>query len=406
MQATAGTGPGGRRAFDGEVRFILQAAMALFVYTVVIGILNGTDLVDFERKPLLAHVHVGTLGWLTMAVFAGSLALFGEGDEDNRLIRYMAWAAPVVVLAYNVAFLTTTGMARPILGTVTLAIILVFFAWAVMRARVVTLSVPHLGVLAGLATSATGAVLGVLLGILLASPDSGISTTVQDAHPATMVVGFLVPVAMAFVEWVARPASVKERATRLGQVQVALPFAGGVILVVALLAEIDPLAGIATLFEIVGLAILIVRLGPALVRVSLSSGTARFAAFATPFFIVNIGLLTYLIANYIEDFEAAPTRLLLAMDHSIFVGVLTNLLVGWIVSMSGARRPAWVDSAVFWGLNLGVAGFIVGLIADSSPIIRVATPVLGLALLTAIVVHVRGLGDPRTTFARPTPAVV
>lgn len=36
MQATAGTGPGGRRAFDGEVRFILQAAMALFVYTVVI----------------------------------------------------------------------------------------------------------------------------------------------------------------------------------------------------------------------------------------------------------------------------------------------------------------------------------------------------------------------------------
>ncbi|MCB9483777.1 MAG: hypothetical protein H6675_07205 [Dehalococcoidia bacterium] len=406
MQATAGTGPGGRRAFDGEVRFILQAAMALFVYTVVIGILNGTDLVDFERKPLLAHVHVGTLGWLTMAVFAGSLALFGEGDEDNRLIRYTAWAAPVVVLAYNVAFLTTTGMARPILGTVTLAIILVFFAWAVMRARVVTLSVPHLGVLAGLATSATGAVLGVLLGILLASPDSGISTTVQDAHPATMVVGFLVPVAMAFVEWVARPASVKERATRLGQVQVALPFAGGVILVVALLAEIDPLAGIATLFEIVGLAILIVRLGPALVRVSLSSGTARFAAFATPFFIVNIGLLTYLIANYIEDFEAAPTRLLLAMDHSIFVGVLTNLLVGWIVSMSGARRPAWVDSAVFWGLNLGVAGFIVGLIADSSPIIRVATPVLGLALLTAIVVHVRGLGDPRTTFARPTPAVV
>ena len=406
MQATAGTGPGGRRAFDGEVRFILQAAMALFVYTVVIGILNGTDLVDFERKPLLAHVHVGTLGWLTMAVFAGSLALFGEGDEDNRLIRYTAWAAPVVVLAYNVAFLTTTGMARPILGTVTLAIILVFFAWAVMRARVVTLSVPHLGVLAGLATSATGAVLGVLLGILLASPDSGISTTVQDAHPATMVVGFLVPVAMAFVEWVARPASVKERATRLGQIQVALPFAGGVILVVALLAEIDPLAGIATLFEIVGLAILIVRLGPALVRVSLSSGTARFAAFATPFFIVNIGLLTYLIANYIEDFEAAPTRLLLAMDHSIFVGVLTNLLVGWIVSMSGARRPAWVDSAVFWGLNLGVAGFIVGLIADSSPIIRVATPVLGLALLTAIVVHVRGLGDPRTTFARPTPAVV
>ena len=378
--------------------------MALFIYTVVIGILNGTDLVDFERKPLLAHVHVGTLGWLTMAVFAGSLALFGEGDEDNRWIRYTAWAAPVVALAYNAAFLTTTGMARPIMGTLMLLVILVFFAWAVMRARVVPLSVPHLGVLAGLATSATGAVLGVLLGLLLAKPDSGISTTVQDAHPATMVVGFLVPVAMAFVEWVARPESVHERATRLGQVQVALPFAGGLILVFALLAGVDPLAGIATLFEIAGLAILLYRLVPTLLRASLTSGTARFAALATPFFIVNIGLLTYLIANYIDDFEAAPTRLLLAADHAIFVGVLTNVLVGWIISISSARRPAWVDSAVFWGLNLGVAGFIVGLIADSSPIIRVATPVLGLALLTAIAVHVRGLGDPRRAFERPAPA--
>lgn len=55
---------------------------------------------------------------------------------------------------------------------------------------------------------------------------------------------------------------------------------------------------------------------------------------------------------------------------------------------------------MFWGLNIGVAGFIVGLIADSSPIIRVATPLLGIAILTATAVHARGLGDPSTVFAR------
>ena len=62
-----------RHPFADEIRLILRAAMVLFVYTVVVGILNGTDLVEFNQKPLLAHVHLGTLGWLTMAVFAGAL---------------------------------------------------------------------------------------------------------------------------------------------------------------------------------------------------------------------------------------------------------------------------------------------------------------------------------------------
>ena len=45
--------------FEAEIRFILAAAMLLFVYTVVVGILNGLDLVEFGRRPLLAHLHVG-----------------------------------------------------------------------------------------------------------------------------------------------------------------------------------------------------------------------------------------------------------------------------------------------------------------------------------------------------------
>ena len=55
-----------------EVRLLLQVAMAVFVWTVGIGILNGTDVVDFDRKVLLSHVHAGTLGWITTSVFAAS----------------------------------------------------------------------------------------------------------------------------------------------------------------------------------------------------------------------------------------------------------------------------------------------------------------------------------------------
>jgi hypothetical protein len=183
----------------------------------------------------------------------------------------------------------------------------VFFVWAVGRSRHIRLSVPHLGLLAGLATSVIGAVLGILLGILVAKPDSGLSDTLSDAHPGTMVVGFLVPVAMAFIEMVARPGSVNERASTLGWVQIGCPFVGGLILVVGILTGTDALAGIGVPLEIVGLGILLWRMVPTLSRVSWTSGVARHAALATPFFVVNIGLLAYLIANYIDDFSAAPT---------------------------------------------------------------------------------------------------
>lgn len=379
--------------FAAEIRLILQTAMVLFVYTVVVGILNGLDLVDFEHGPLLAHVHIGTLGWITMAVFAASLALFGaDDDQPATWIRWTARAAPVVALAYGVAFFFTTNVTRPLIGTAMGVVILAFAAWGFMRARVVTLSVPHLGILAGLTTSVLGAVLGILLGLRFSSPDMGISETVETAHPATMVVGFLVPVGMAFIEWVLSPASVTVRATLAGRLQIGLPFLGGVLLLIGSLLESDPLISMSLPFEVVGVAILLVRIAPAVRVVDLISvDSARHAAVAAPFLVVNIGILVYLVANYVEDFEAAPVRLLLALDHSIFVGVLTMSIVGVIMRLSSAPRPAWVDHLVFGGMALGITGFVIGLLADSTPVIRVATPVLGAAILLAIGVHTVGM---------------
>ena len=42
-----------------------------------------------------------------------------------------------------------------------------------------------------------------------------------------MVVGFLVPVGMALSEWAIRPASLEERASLAGRIQILLPFGGG-----------------------------------------------------------------------------------------------------------------------------------------------------------------------------------
>lgn len=393
----------GGTPFESEIRFILQAAMAMFVYTVAIGIVNGLDLVDFDRKPLLAHLHIGTLGWITMSVFALSLRLFGTAEaERNDFIRWTARLAPFAALLYGVAFFTTTNVARPVGGSLMGLIILIFFVWGFQRARVTTLSVPHLGLLAGLASSVIGAVLGVLNGLLIASPDLGLTERIADAHPATMVVGFLVPVGMAFTELVLRPESTRERATRLGQVQIAAPFLGGISLMAGLLLDVEPLAILSLPLEVLGVGIFLWRLIPHARLVSFTSAdTARHALFGMAFQVVNIIVFVYLISNYIDDFEAALRRLVLALDHSIFVGVLTNAILAVIVSMSTVRRPQWVDHAVFWGANIGISGFIAGLLLDQSVVLRVFTPLLGVAILLAIAVHLGGDVIARRRTAAP-----
>ena len=84
----------------------------MFVFTIVVGILNGTDAVDFDQRTILAHVHMGTLGWLTLSVFAACLWLFGEGEMSRGQemhAKATSYAAIVVFLIYNYAFLTTYG---------------------------------------------------------------------------------------------------------------------------------------------------------------------------------------------------------------------------------------------------------------------------------------------------------
>ena len=45
------------------------------------------------------------------------------------------------------------------------------------------------------------------------------------------------------------------------------------------------------------------------------------------------------------------------------------------------------NRVIYTGLNVGAAGFIVGLLAESSTLKRIFTPILGLALLYGIYTH-------------------
>ena len=392
MQAT-GSSASEERDLRFEIQALLQAALLVFIFTAVVGILNGTDVVDFDQKTILTHVHTGTLGWITLSVFAAALWLFGKGAAVGAgsalAVRLLTVAAVATIPAYNLAFLTTYGEWRPVLGCLVLTTIVGFLAWVLTRARAVRLTTPHLGMLAAVATSATGGLFGVLWGFQLATGDQLLPEGGEDVHPATMVLGFLVPVGMALAEWCfAWPQA--EEATTAGRVQIAMPFAGGVLVIVGILLDAPPIVALSLPFEVIGLLILLRRLWPHIRRVRLTQrGKDRFAALSVAFLTVNIGLFFYMITRYAGDFDKAPERELLALDHVMFIGVMTNAILGLLYAITEERRDLWRghDDLIFWGMNAALAGFAVGLFADVTVFKQIFTPVMGAAILLAIVTY-------------------
>lgn len=376
-------------AYWTDIRALLLVAMALFVFTIVVGILNGTDVVDFDQKTILTHVHAGTLGWLTMAVFAASLWLFGgenPTESERKAVRAHVLVAAVSIPVYALAFLTTYGEWRPIAGVPVLLIILAFFAWVVRRAQKTELTTPHWGFLAALGTSVVGGIFGVLLGWKIATGDNVLPEGGEDAHPATMVVGFLIPVALAMAEWAftfPKPA----RVTRLGLWQMGLPFAGGMLLAISLLFDIVPLAPLAILAEVAGVVIFVKRMWPHIRAVDFTEiGAARYGVMAGVGIVFAIGLGQYFVIRYEGDFDLVPTHHLLALDHGTFIGAMTNALFALLLSATANPRLRWpsLDHVVFIGMNAGLVLFIIGLLADTDGFKHAGTPLMGLALLLGL----------------------
>lgn len=374
-----------------EIRGMLLAAMAIFAYTIAIGILNGTDVVDFGRRRLLSHVHGGTLGWLTLCVFAASFWLFGDvkplSAGEKKAARWLGIAGVAAFPCYVAAFALTYGNWRPIFGVLSTVVIAGVFIWVLMRARTSQLGVPHWGFLAALGTSIVGGCLGVLLGWKIANGTDWIPSNTDGAHPATMVVGFLVPVGLAMSEWAfffPKP----PKATRLGIIQMMFPFAGGLILMTSILWDITPLAPLAILLQIIGFGIFVKRMWPQLRAVDLMQPSpGRHAVMGAVSLLFVIGLAQYLVIKYEGDFDLAPDRMLLALDHSQFIGLMTNSIFAMLMATTIGRRGTRVDQVIFLAVNIGLIGFVTGLLADVTVLKRIFTPIMGLGLFLGLAVY-------------------
>jgi hypothetical protein len=90
----------------------------------------------------------------------------------------------------------------------------------------------------------------------------------------------------------------------------------------------------------------------------------------------------------------------------MFVGVLTNAIFAMLLvaTASDERRPS-IDNFVFAGLNIGLVGFVVSLLAEATWLEQIATPVLGVSILAGLVERTLRLREGSTIAPPPVSAV-
>jgi hypothetical protein len=370
------------------VRGLFLVAMAVFVVTIAIGILNGLDVIEFTRDQLLTHVHSGTLGWLTLTIVAASAWL--AGGIDRRLAIALAVLVPIYVLAFYLAI----PWFRAAVGGVLLLAILWLFAWAWGMARA-DRSLPRLAIALGLTTFTYGAIIGVLRQVQNAGGPSPFPDTadVVGAHGAAMVFSYLILVAMGLIEW--RVLHTTDR-PRGGLAQIVLLFVGGLIISGALLflppEGVQAAGGLYLLVELIAVVLFAVRVLPRAVRADWGqTGIGRHLGIAAVFVVLTTVVFLYVVFKLITDPTltiASPGvfGLALASDHATFIGVITNLMFGLllVLTIDQAGRWRWADQLIFWGVNLGLVIFLAGLVGDVVILKRIGAPVMGLALFLGL----------------------
>jgi hypothetical protein len=382
-----------------DVRSAFQYGLAIFTLTALLGLANATQLFGpLDRNTLLTHLHSGTLGWITMGVIGLSIWIFG-GTGMNMAVRVSA----ISTAAYVLAFWSGNFQARAVFGVTELLVILYWWWFAVSRGMSEgfgKLDIPKLSVIFGLTTLVFGSTLGVTVQILLGTGQAvPTSPDLVGAHASAQTGGYLVLVAAGFIDWQLNGGG---KRSGLGLVQIGLLFIGGLLLPIGFLLPLGPDAaqavpGIATLLTLAGIVIVALRLGRAAMGTSWSSGGKRHIAIAVPYLVLAVILQALLVQQFISaqgDFSKVSVGLLHALDHSYFVGLMTNTLFGVILVLT-ADRPgawAWADNLIFWGLNIGAAAFIVVLLWQGSgegakpfthPVSYTA-PIMGLAALLGV----------------------
>jgi len=375
----AGGGPPG---WVSTARDLYLVAMAVFVVNIIIGILNGADAVEFDRNQILTHVHAGTVGWLTLTIVASTFLLFRTADR--RLMVALAVLVPIYVLAFytgNFAF-------RAIGGVALLIAVAWLFVWVWRTYLAGERTLPRLAVTLGLTVFAYGALVGVLIQVSFAAGITIIPGDSVAAHASAMTFGYLVLAAMGLIEW--RILGTRSL-PRLGLVQVGVLFVGALLFSVTLMIGAVQAGGaINLLSSLIGAGAFAIRILPRALRTDwIGAAPIRHVAVAALWVVVAIVIFMVVVFEFVSGVDQNSLGpLLIAGDHATFIGVVTNVMIGLLAMLvlRASVRTSWIGQVMFWGVNLGLVVFVIGLILDTAEIKRIGAPVMGIALLFSLAV--------------------
>ena len=388
-------------ALEPQARLVYRGALLIFVVTILIGILNGLDVWDPTHQMILTHVHAGTLGWITLSVVASALAMFGEGVDAKgaATARNMTMAALVTVVLYVAAFATTTGIFRPVAGTLLLIVIIWALTWVAARYRASEKSTAQLALYLAVISLTIGAILGILLGIYVANGSlPGLSderaSALAGAHPAAMLIGYLILAGVAISHWV-----LKGGQGIIGRLVAWALFAAGLIANIAFIFNIEPLIQVFSLLQVIAIIAYVVHMWGKLTPQAWSGESAEnFGRAAVIGLVVGIALLVYVVVLVTSgelnpESGDGPIGVLIAFDHAMFIGVMTNALFAAVAARVAVQSVT--NRIILAAVNFGLALFLIGLATDQVVLKRLGTPIMGVALLYAIATYWQGLGSSR-----------
>jgi len=341
-------------------------------------------------------------------IFGGTAPRAANEGFARGLVIALAGSIPL----YVIGFWSGSFVARAALSTPVFVAIIILLGWSIREGRRIglgRLSTPQLSTIAGLTSLVIGSSLGVYAQFAFATGQQFDPMNIIGGHVTAQVVGFLLLLGMGLIEYWHHPEPTP--ASWAGRIQVGLLFFGALGIALGFALGQPQAAGGAVLLEVPALVIFLVRVGWSAVRTSWTrAGSARYAAVAVPFLILNVGSIIYLVLalfvlNIYKDFSEVPTSVAVTLDHALFVGVMTNLNFALLIGFT-ADRPAmlpWADNLIFWGMNAGVAGFIVVLLANITFFERLTAPVMGIAILLGLVTFTLRLWtSPSTRRAQTT----
>ena len=391
-----------------------QYGLVIFALTVLIGLANATKIIGaIDQNTLLTHLHSGTLGWITMGVIGVAVWLFG--GSSSTVARSIMLSA-VATAAYVLAFWSGNFVARAIFGAIELLVIVGWWWWVLGRSLAQGLgriSVPKLAVLLALTTLVIGSTVGVILQVLFATNSVNDQTGVLiGVHASAQVGGYLVLVAAGIAEW----QLLGEKRTTAGLIQAVLLFLAGLLLAIGILLTVTPALLLSNVFQAVAIVMVAIRVGRRAIGVAWGAATGlRHEAISIAWLVVALALFIALTQQLIAaqgDQSKIPPGLLIALDHTMFIGVMTNVLFGALLALGAPRTWPWADHVIFWGLNIGAASFVAVLLtagssAGSGPFghpVAFTAPIMGLSVLLGIVTYSMRLATTPAAVRAPAPA--